>query len=144
LLRVDTLELPKLPELPSGGEPRVEWLSFLKAKDKKAMDMLAERNPDIEKAVSCLTHLSADDQARQRYEAHLKWQRDMWAYKKDAEEAVEKGLARGRAEGRAEGLEQGLATGVQRVARRMLQRQRPIAEIMEDTGLSAAEIAALQ
>jgi predicted transposase/invertase (TIGR01784 family) len=124
LLRIDTLELPKLPELSQEDGPRVEWLRFLNAKDKTEMDMLAERNPDIKKAVVRLARLSASEKAQMRYESRLKWQRDMMAQKRGERE-----------EGRAE--------GVREVARNLLSIGRPIDEIRSVTGLSADEIAAL-
>ena len=46
--------------------------------------------------------------AKWRYEEHLKYQRDLWAFK---EYARQEGLAEGRAEGLAEGHAEGRAEG---------------------------------
>ena len=99
--------------------------------------MLAQGNPDVQKAVRRLVELSADDKARMIAEAREKNRRDAAAYAKDARD---EGLAEALAKGRTEGL----AKGYKDVARKMLQRSRPLEEIMEMTGLSMQEIRELQ
>ena len=54
------------------------------------------------------------------------------------------GLAEGKAEGKAEGLAEGKAEGKAEVARKMLERDFPVAMVAEVTGLSEAEIMALR
>jgi hypothetical protein len=77
----------------------------------------AERNPQIGKAVVKLRELSADERARDLYERREKARRDMasrekWAAKKRDFE----------------------------IARKLLKRNRPIEEIIEDTDLTREEI----
>ncbi len=58
--------------------------------------------------------------------------------------AEQKGLQKGRLEGRQEGLQEGRQEGLQKgrfeIAQKMLKRNRPIHEIVEDTGLTIEEV----
>ena len=80
-----------------------------------------------------LMNISQNEKERAIYLSRKKWQTDM-----DSNLAtVEK---RGRREGRAEGeLVKALA-----IARNMMKRNRPIEEIIEDTGLSREEVESLR
>ena len=83
--------------------------------------MIAERNPQVGKAVVKLRELSADERARDLYERREKERRDMvsrerWAIKQAQFD----------------------------IARKLLKRNRPIEEIMEDTGLTDAEVEGLR
>ncbi|MDR3220661.1 MAG: hypothetical protein LBU46_01455 [Candidatus Accumulibacter sp.] len=82
--------------------------------------MLAEKNPQVGKAVSRLLELSEDERTRLLAESREKLQRDIAARMYDAEEKTR--LA---------------------IARSLLRRNRPIEEIMEDTGLSREAIQSL-
>ena len=79
------------------------------------------------------------------YEDSLKAFRDV---KNCIDSAEEKGRAEGREEGRAEGRAEGIAIGVDQakieIARRMLAKGFSVPDICEATGLSSADIAALQ
>jgi len=79
--------------------------------------MLAERNPEIGKAVVKLRELSADERARDLYERRERARRDIAAEKKWE-----------RQQGRQEKAFE--------IVLKLLKRNRPIEEIMEDTGLS--------
>jgi predicted transposase/invertase (TIGR01784 family) len=125
LMEINLLELPKLPRSAAEGDTLWAWLEFLKARDKEEMDMLAERNPDIKKAVVKLVELSADERARMIHEARVKAALDAEAREHDAREEGEKRASRD-------------------IARRMLQRGRSFEEIVEDTGLPLSEIHMLQ
>ena len=79
--------------------------------------MIAERNPQVGKAVVKLRELSADERARDLFERREKARRDMasqqkWAIKQREFEFAQK----------------------------LLKRKRPIEEIMEDTGLTREEV----
>ena len=83
--------------------------------------MLAQKSPAMKKATLRLLELSADEKARQLYEARLKEQRDIYARERGAVKIRE--------------IE---------FAKRLLKRNRPMDEIIEDTGLTYSEIEALQ
>ena len=70
-----TLELSKLP-VASDGSELYDWLQFLKSNTKEDLEMVAERNPEIRKAVNTLYELSADARVRAEYEARQKALRD--------------------------------------------------------------------
>jgi len=95
--------------------------------------MVAERNPQVKKAVVTLRKLSADEQARDialetsPYRARCEDERREKALRDiDSRERFAK--QKGRAEGKAEGIFE--------IARKMKTRGRPFSVIVEDTGLS--------
>ena len=131
LLTISTLELPKLPGHPD-GTPLWDWLEFMKTQDVEELNMLAEKNPDVGKAVTRLKELSADEKARALREAHEKARRDqVWLE------------AAAREEGWAKGREEGEARVQLSVARKALERNMSVEDIMELTGLSPDRIRTL-
>ena len=92
-----------------------------------AMDMLeyVEENKDVWFAQG-----RAEGEAKGRAEGEAKGRAE--------------GEAKGRAEGKAEGRAEGWKDGIANVALKMLHRGVPIEYIIEDTGLTAAEIEALR
>ncbi|MCL2086905.1 MAG: hypothetical protein FWH05_04840, partial [Oscillospiraceae bacterium] len=77
--------------------------------------------------------LSADEKARDLYERREKARRDHNMFVRGAKQ---EGIIEGRREGRNERSFE--------IATRLLERGRPIEEIMEDTGLTHKEIERLQ
>ena len=120
ILEVNTLELSKLPET-EDGTSLWDWLRFLKSESKEEFDMIAEKNPVINKAVVRLAELSQDERTRMLYESRqmLEWDIDV------GKQAAEK-------------------NAMLTVAKNLIKRNRPIAEIVEDTGLSYEEVEELQ
>jgi predicted transposase/invertase (TIGR01784 family) len=96
-------------------------MKFLDARSKEDLDMIAERSPEVKKAVVRLIELSADEKARALYEAREKERRDNRARERGARHA-----------------------GMMDVAKKLLTRNRPIDEIIEDTGLSREEVEGLR
>jgi len=66
-------------KLPKGadGTTLYDWASFIAAESKEELDMIAERNPEVKKAVVKLLELSADEQVRDLYERREKERRDI-------------------------------------------------------------------
>jgi len=65
--------------------------------------------------------------------------------KRSSEKAIrEKLVDKGKAEGRVEGRAEGEIKKSKEIALKMLKRNRPIDEIIEDTGLSMTEIQSLK
>ena len=144
IIEIDTLELTKLPE--SGDETQLwDWMKFLSARSEEDLNMIAQRNPQVKKAVARLMELSKDEQTRLLYESRQKMEWDNISREKDARA---EGLREGRKEGRKEGQKEGWTEGRKReriiIAKKLLSRNRPIDEIMEDTGLSRDEIETLR
>ena len=86
--------------------------------------MLTKQNPQITEAAAKLVELSEDDRSRMIADDREKARRDYAA-----------GINSAKAEGR---MEERLS-----IARKMLDRNLPIQEIMEDTGLSNEQIQSL-
>ncbi|MDR2678276.1 MAG: Rpn family recombination-promoting nuclease/putative transposase, partial [Zoogloeaceae bacterium] len=120
LLEIHTLELPKLPA-ESDHSSLYQWGRFFQAQTEEEMDMLANLNPAIGVAVGKLKELSQDERLRMLAESRQ--------------------IAQWDEQSRLRGARQ---EGIYSVARKMLQRGRPLEEIVEDTGLSSAEILSLQ
>jgi len=131
LVEVDTLELPKLPHN-TDGSALWDWLKFLVAEREEELNMLAEKNPQIGKAVARLQELSEDERTRLLAESREKME---WDNAARMQAAIEKG--------REEGLEKGLEKGLLSVAHAALKRNLPIEEITALTGLSKEKIQAL-
>ena len=83
--------------------------------------MIAEKSPQVKQAVVRLIELSADEKARALYEAREKERRDNLSRERGA-------------------LKEQAFT----IARNLLKRNRPIDEIIEDTGLTFEEVESLQ
>jgi predicted transposase/invertase (TIGR01784 family) len=124
LVEINTLELNKLPDM-TDGSPLYDWAQFINAKTEEELSMIAERNPDVRNAAVKLRRLSADEQTRYAYEMREKARRDMESQERWA-----------RLEGRQEGRQEEKFE----IARKMVARNRPIDEIVEDTGLTQAEV----
>ena len=101
---VYTLELEKVPAQDDGSAVW-EWLQFLRSRQKEEFEMVAERNPEIRKAVNTLYKLSGDEQVRAEYEMRLKAWRDRLSQN---EGYYQDGVLKGREEGRAEGRDKAL------------------------------------
>ena len=127
LVEVNTLELPKLPHN-TDGSTLWDWLKFLDARQEEELKMLAEKNPQIGKAVARLQELSEDERTRLLAESREKME---WDNAARMQAARERGLK--------EGLEEGLLS----VAHAALKRNLPIEEIMALTGLSREKILSL-
>ena len=120
ILEILTLELRKLPESADGTE-LYDWAKFIAAETEEELTMIAERNPQIEKAVIKLRELSADEQARDLYERREKARRDMAAREKWARE-------------------QGIQERNIEIIRNMLAEGEPIEKIERYVGLNPGEI----
>ena len=75
LIEINTLELNKLPHNPD-GTVLYDWMSFIAAETEEELNIVAERNPQVGKAVVKLRELSADERARDLYERREKARRD--------------------------------------------------------------------
>jgi len=80
ILEIHTLEIPKARKLFNDTETLnphlLDWMKFLDAKTEEELNVLAKKSPVMKKATVRLLELSADEKARELYEARLKEQRD--------------------------------------------------------------------
>jgi len=81
IIEINTLELAKLPE-GADGTALYDWARFIAAESEEELKMIAERNPQVSKAVVKLRELSTDERARDLYERREKERRDIYSQKK--------------------------------------------------------------
>ncbi|MDR0898595.1 MAG: transposase, partial [Oscillospiraceae bacterium] len=91
--------------------------------------------------VGLLKELSMDEKVQIMYEAREKARRDHEARIRFAEN---EGIALGEARGEARGIVKGAEQKMWEIAQKMLKRGTPVEYIIEDTGLSLADILSLQ
>ena len=130
-LEIHTLEVPKARELGENGRHSdlLDWMKFFDVKTEVELDMLSTKSPEMRRATSRLKELSADEKARQLYEARLKEQRDNAAREKGARE---------------EGKVEGESSKAKSIAINALKMNIPIDDIAMLTGLTHEEILRLQ
>jgi predicted transposase/invertase (TIGR01784 family) len=87
LIELNTLELPKLPQQ-ADKSVLWDWMRFLKCEKQEEFEMVAAKNPQIEKAVGILMDLSADERTRLLEESR---QKALWDYNSRMKGAFEKG-----------------------------------------------------
>jgi len=123
LIEANILELTKLPPQDDGSE-LWNWLKFLSARKKEDLDMIAEKSPQVKKAVARLMDLSKDERTRLLYESRQMMEWDNRLREQSA-----------RAEGeRANALF---------IARNMLADKMKIETIIKMTGLTREEVEGL-
>jgi predicted transposase/invertase (TIGR01784 family) len=120
LIELHTLELLKIPDADDGTE-LYDWTKFIAAETDEELDKAAENNQEVKKAAVKYRELTADERTREMYERREKARRDAamherWAIKQSKFE----------------------------FARKLIRRNRPIEEIIEDTGLSFEEVEELR
>jgi len=116
IIEVNTLEMPKLPKTEDGTE-LWNWLKFLSAERKEDLEMIAEKSPQVKKAVVRLMELSNDERTRLLYESRQKMEWDNQARERGA---------------------------VLNVAKNLLSVGDPIDKIVSVTGLTREEVEGLQ
>jgi len=125
--QIHTLELPKIPKTATTEKDR--WMKFLKIEREEEADMLAQESPIIGKAVLRLKTLSADEEARQL------------AYEREEGQRIRSTIEK---VAREEGRTKGIVEGKLEVARKLLEINRPISEIIMATELTQEEISTLK
>ena len=107
--------------------------------------MLAQENPEIEKAYGALQDLSNDEVLR-----HEAQQREMYLQNEMAinEERYEQGVREGKEQGVKEGIEKGKEQGIKEgkigIAVNLLSMGLPLQQISDATGLLISEIKELE
>jgi predicted transposase/invertase (TIGR01784 family) len=88
IIEINTLELGKLPKATDGTE-LYDWAKFIDAETVEELNMIAERNPVVGRAVVRLRELSADERARDLFERREKARRDQASREKWARQQGE-------------------------------------------------------
>lgn len=131
LVEVNTLELKKIPSNPDNTK-MYDWLQFLKAEKEEEFQMIAEKNPVIQKAYVELKRLSQDEEAQLLFEAREKAIRDENARTRFA---VNKGLKEGKTLGEKQARLE--------IAQNLLLLNLPLEQISQATGLTIQELQSL-
>ena len=139
IIELHTIELEKLPETQDGTK-RYDWAAFINAETDEELEMIAQRNPQVARAIVKLRTLSADKRMRDLYERREKARRDAAA---EAYDARQEGIAVGRAEGISVGRTEGEKAKAYFIAQSMMADQEPIEKIARYTGLTPEELATL-
>jgi len=100
IIEIHTLELRKLPD-GADGTKLYDWAKFIAAETEEELNMLAERNPQVQRAIVRLRELSADEKTRDMYERREKALRDIdsrerWAWAQGEAQGIVKGEAKER------------------------------------------------
>ena len=120
LTEFNTLELNKLPS-DTDSTNLWYWMKFIKSDNEEELDMLAQRSPEMKKAVGILKELSADERTRMLFEEREMARRD-----------YESRMMGARREGRVDGITE--------VARNLLKLNVPFDQIVTATGLTHEEL----
>jgi predicted transposase/invertase (TIGR01784 family) len=118
LLEVNILELPKLP--PDDGTELWNWMKFLSASQKEELDMVAQKSPQVQKAVARLMELSNDEKTRMLYESRqmMEWDNQV----REQEVSNDRAIV---------------------IAKNLLEMDLPIEKIVLATGLTREQVEAL-
>ena len=111
LLEVHVLELPKLPA-EDDGSGLWGWMKFIGVEDRKELDMIAEKDPEIGKAAARLLEISQDAETRLRVEFDQRWEADR---RVEMRAAVREGEEKGLEKGMERGIEMGVEEGMKRI-----------------------------
>lgn len=103
--------------------------------------MMHEPEPALKKAMDLLKELSEDEEFREQYEARQKFLRDQISM---IEGAREEGLKKGMEEGIQKGIEESEAESKRKIALNMLTLGLDQETIVKATGLTSAELKAIQ
>ena len=118
----------KLPDN-TDGSALYDWAKFIAAETEEELCMIAERTPQVKRAVVKLRELSADERALDMYERREKALRDIASRERWVKQ-----------EGRQEGRQEGILS----VARNLLNADMPAEAIAAATGLTREEVDGLR
>ena len=148
-LRLVYLEVPKYVRQ---GTPRNRleyWLMYLAGMEAKKMPEAMVQDPMIGEALDLERLFLQNHEERLRYILSYKAMVDDLTIEETIRraaraEGIAEGIAEGEARGKAEGIAEGEAKGIAATAQRMLVRGVPLEQVVDFTGLSPDEVAALQ
>ena len=131
------IELPKFIKKNPGVEKRLEQWLWLIVGRKEKVEMAVKENKNVKKADKVLERISKDPKERERYEAILKAE---FNQRISNQKFMDKGIIEGEARGKIIGREEGKKQNQIEIAKKMLNKNKPIEEIAEFTGLTEEEV----
>lgn len=139
VLELYIIEIPKARKI-LDKEPQNElaqWMIFLDDPNEKEVSRIMSENKEIKKAMKELKEMSEDEELRRLAELKEK-------AIKDEKSAKYRWTEEGRIEGIKEGIDKGIEKGVEQVAKKMLELNMPIQDIINATGLTEKQILELK
>ncbi len=128
--RIIVFELPKLPKEVTADNGMELWLSLFRAKTVEELDALERMGvPEVQEAIHAYRDITVTPEFREAERLRSK-------ARHDEAQAVYTAEQRGRQEGES--------SKAVDIAKKMLRRNRPLTEIIEDTGLTREEVEGLR
>ena len=145
-LEIDIIELPKIQkEKIDKNKELLDWLYFIEDPESERVKDIMKENVAVKEAYEKLQKISADEEMRILADLRQKAIMDEKAiYARGIDVGEEKGLKRGREEGMKEGIEQGIKQEKIDTAKKLLELNIKIEDIIKATGLSKEEIEKLK
>ncbi len=129
-MELNFVEMPKLKQNPRDDfDLGKAWIAFLNANSEEDLDMLAQKDTNLQKAVERLQKISSDEKLQYEYDMREKALRDHIS-----------SLAYAKSEGREEGISVGEKKGKLETAKAMKLGGLDIPSIIKFTGLSEEEV----
>ena len=126
----------------------INWLRFIAANDKEERAMIAMTSPILQMLNEKIDVLSLSPEERKLYESRMKLKSDIATisevqFKAGAEWGIHEGIEQGKSLGLAEGEARGSRQKALETARILKQQGDSIQKIVQATGLSQEEVAAI-
>ena len=134
-----------------------QWMTFFDNPNSVEVKKMSEENEDINQALEQLRKLSSNKELVELMDRQDRYERDRRAELQYAtEEAMEKGMKQGIEQGIKQGIEQGIKQGIEQglkdgernkmiqIAKKCLEKEMDLKEILEITGLNEEEILKLK
>ena len=142
-----------------------QWMTFFDNPNSVEVKKMSEENEDINEALEQLRKLSSNKELVELMDRQDRYERDRRAELQYAtEEAMEKGMKQGIEQGMKQGIEQGMKQGIEQgikqgieqglkdgernkmiqIAKKCLEKEMDLKEILEITGLNEEEILKLK
>ena len=121
---INFIELKKVPK-DSRNSLKDLWMLFLSADNAEEFEMLEKQEPIMGKAVNKLLYVSANEKLRYELDMREKAEMDYWS-------------AMGT------NYDKGMREGVRAVAKNLLNKQMPVDDVADATGLTSEEVESLR
>ena len=118
-----------------------QWLAFIDMERGDLLEMAKKENKEIKDAVKDYEVLTGDEEIKRLTEVRLMSElEEQSALATARAKGTEEGLKQGKEEGLKLGKEEGLKQGKEEIAKKLLEMNLPLKQIIEVTGLSKEEI----
>ena len=136
------IELEKFrKQNPDMQDERNQWLAFIDMERGDLLEMAKKENKEIKDAVKDYEVLTGDEEIKRLTEVRLMSElEEQSALATARAKGTEEGLKQGKEEGLKLGKEEGLKQGKEEIAKKLLEMNLPLKQIIEVTGLSKEEI----